>query len=122
MTWDELHDALRARDSIRGARTDSSDPHVTVTGVAYDSRAVKPGNVFVALKGLHADGTTFVRQAVERGAIAVVSEDPPAEQNRVPWTRVHDARLALAQLAAAFYRHPSAEMQVLGITGTNGKT
>ncbi|HVH27104.1 MAG TPA: UDP-N-acetylmuramoyl-L-alanyl-D-glutamate--2,6-diaminopimelate ligase [Vicinamibacterales bacterium] len=122
MKWNDLRDALRARGAIHEDRTDSGDRHVTVTGVAYDSRTVKPGNVFVALKGLHADGTTFVHQAMDRGAVAIVSEDPPAEQTRVSWTQVHDARLALAQLAAAFYRHPSGEMQVIGVTGTNGKT
>jgi UDP-N-acetylmuramoyl-L-alanyl-D-glutamate--2,6-diaminopimelate ligase len=124
MTWDDLHDALRARGAIKGDATPSpsADPHVTVTGVAYDSRTVKPGNVFVALKGLHADGAAFVRQAVERGAVAVVAENEAAEQIPVPWTTVRDARLALAQLAARFYGHPSAEMQVIGITGTNGKT
>ena len=78
--------------------------------------------MFVALKGLHADGASFARQAVDRGAVAVVSEQPAPPDVQVPWTTVTDARLALAVLAAAFYGHPSAEMQVIGITGTNGKT
>ena len=97
-------------------------PAGVVTGVAYDSRAVKPGHVFVALKGLHADGVSFAQQAIERGAVAIVSEQPAPFDVQVPWAMVGDARLALALLAAAFHHHPSAEMQVVGITGTNGKT
>jgi UDP-N-acetylmuramoyl-L-alanyl-D-glutamate--2,6-diaminopimelate ligase len=94
---------------------------VRVSGIAYDSRTVQPGDVFVALKGVHADGTAFVRDAVERGAIAVVSEQPPSDI-QIPWFGVPDARLALAQLATAFFEQPSAAMQLVGITGTNGKT
>jgi UDP-N-acetylmuramoyl-L-alanyl-D-glutamate--2,6-diaminopimelate ligase len=83
---------------------------------------VAPGQVFVAVKGLHTDGTAFARDAIARGAAAVVSEQPAPEGVHVPWAIVEDARLALALLAAEFYRHPSREMQVVGITGTNGKT
>jgi UDP-N-acetylmuramoyl-L-alanyl-D-glutamate--2,6-diaminopimelate ligase len=78
--------------------------------------------VFVALKGFRADGLAFARQALERGAAAIVAEEPAPPDLRAPWAVVHDARLALAQIAAAFFRRPSAEMQVVGITGTNGKT
>src|SRR5439155_25324907 len=67
-------------------------------------------------------GVTFSRQAIERGAVVVVSERPAPDDVGVPWVVVADARLALAVLAAAFYRHPSREMRVIGITGTNGKT
>ncbi|HET9833847.1 MAG TPA: UDP-N-acetylmuramoyl-L-alanyl-D-glutamate--2,6-diaminopimelate ligase [Vicinamibacterales bacterium] len=94
---------------------------VTITGVAYDSRAVQRGNVFVALKGVHADGATFARQAVERGAAAVVAEQEIPSLG-VPLLHVADARLALADLAADFYGHPSERLRVVGITGTNGKT
>ena len=93
-----------------------------VTGIAFDSRTVELGNVFVALKGLHADGALFAQQAIERGAVAVVSEQPPPSSVSVPWVVVEDARLALALLADAFHHHPSGELQVVGITGTNGKT
>ena len=123
MTWAELDGALRARGLIRS--DDAWRPEAAagvVTGVAYDSRAVTPGQVFVALKGQHADGTSFARQAIERGAAAVVSEQAAPPDLPVPWAIVGDARLALAVLAAAFYRDPSGEMRVIGITGTNGKT
>src|SRR5207248_3218002 len=92
-----------------------------LTGVAHDSRAVAPGQVFVALKGVRADGATFARQAVERGAVAVVTAQPLPDLG-VPVLQVSDARLALAELAADFYGHPSERMRVVGITGTNGKT
>src|SRR6185437_8843998 len=75
-----------------------------------------------ALKGQHQDGTAFSRPAIERGAAAVVSEQPAPADIHIPWAIVEDARLAMAVLAAAFYRDPSAEMHVIGITGTNGKT
>jgi UDP-N-acetylmuramoyl-L-alanyl-D-glutamate--2,6-diaminopimelate ligase len=123
MTWSELHGVLRGRGLIRaddGLRADAAVG--AVTGVSYDSRTVTAGQVFVALRGQHADGTAFARHAVERGAAAVVSEQPAPEGVRVPWAMVEDARLALAVIAAAFYRDPSREMQVIGITGTNGKT
>jgi UDP-N-acetylmuramoyl-L-alanyl-D-glutamate--2,6-diaminopimelate ligase len=93
-----------------------------VNSVAYDSRMVQPGDVFVALRGQHADGTAFARQAIDRGAVAVVAEQPAPEGTAVAWAVVDDARRALAALAAALYRHPSRDMQVVGITGTNGKT
>jgi UDP-N-acetylmuramoyl-L-alanyl-D-glutamate--2,6-diaminopimelate ligase len=93
-----------------------------VNTVAYDSRMIQPGDVFVALRGQHADGTAFAQQAIDRGAVAVVSEQAAPAGTTVAWTVVDDARRALAALAAAFYRHPSSDMQVVGITGTNGKT
>ncbi len=123
MTWSELHGVLRGRGLIRaddGLRADAAVG--AVTGVSYDSRTVTAGQVFVALRGQHADGTAFARQAIERGAAAIVSEQPAPEGVRVPWAMVEDARLALAVIATTFYRDPSREMQVIGITGTNGKT
>ncbi len=93
-----------------------------VLDVAYDSRTVIPGALFVALKGQRADGATFATDAITRGAAAVVSESDPSESAPVVWIRVGDARLALALLAARFYNNPSHEMTTVGITGTNGKT
>jgi UDP-N-acetylmuramoyl-L-alanyl-D-glutamate--2,6-diaminopimelate ligase len=123
MTWDQLNGVLWASGAIFASPVVSEDAkNRTITGVAYDSRTVEPGEIFVALKGLHADGTTFARRALDRGAAAIVSEQLPPADVDAPWTVVHDARLALAQMAAAFFRRPSAEMQVVGITGTNGKT
>ena len=121
MTWTELNAILRARGVVRGDQANQA-ARGPVTGIAYDSRQIERGHVFVALKGLRADGTAFARDAIERGAIAIVSENPATPDVTVPWATVDDARLALAVIAAAFYRSPSSEMQVVGITGTNGKT
>jgi UDP-N-acetylmuramoyl-L-alanyl-D-glutamate--2,6-diaminopimelate ligase len=76
----------------------------------------------VALKGHRADGTLFAAQAVQRGAVAVVSDQPAPPGAGGPWIVVSDARRALALLAAEFFGHPSGDLQVVGITGTNGKT
>ena len=123
MTWAELHGALRGRGLIRADDALRAEAAVgTVTGIAYDSRTVAPGQVFVALKGQHTDGTSFARQAIERGAAAVVSEQAAPPDVHIPWAIVEDARRALAVLATTFHRHPSREMRVVGITGTNGKT
>ncbi len=95
---------------------------VPIAAIAYDSRRVVPGALFVALKGLKADGGAFVEQAVSRGAKAIVSESAKPDTIDVPWITVRDARLALALLADRFFNHPSRRMPVIGVTGTNGKT
>ena len=93
-----------------------------VTGIAFDSRLVKPGALFFALRGVNADGARFAAQAIANGAIAVVSETAAPAGVTVPWLQVTDARAAMAAAAAAFYRHPSQELALVGVTGTNGKT
>jgi UDP-N-acetylmuramoyl-L-alanyl-D-glutamate--2,6-diaminopimelate ligase len=93
-----------------------------VSAVTYDSRRVITGAVFVALRGLRADGVTFAAQAAARGAALIVAETTRPEGIETPWLVVSDARLALALLADAFHAHPSRRMKVVGVTGTNGKT
>jgi UDP-N-acetylmuramoyl-L-alanyl-D-glutamate--2,6-diaminopimelate ligase len=94
-----------------------------VTGVAHDSRAVGPGNVFVAVAGLRQDGRRFISDAVARGAGAVVCEgDDPLPEAATGRVLVPCARTALALMADAYFAHPSRRMAVVGITGTNGKT
>jgi UDP-N-acetylmuramoyl-L-alanyl-D-glutamate--2,6-diaminopimelate ligase len=93
-----------------------------VTGLDYDSRRVAAGAVFVAMKGQHADGAAFAQQALVKGACAVVGEGDPPAGWQAPWVRVGDAHLALAALAAVYFGHPSDDLLVVGITGTNGKT
>jgi UDP-N-acetylmuramoyl-L-alanyl-D-glutamate--2,6-diaminopimelate ligase len=122
MTWVELSSVLR-RDGLADTVPPSGEvPGDTVTGVSFDSRRVQRGHVFVALKGLQADGTQFALDAIARGAVAVISEQPAPAGVAVPWATVSQARVALALLAAEFYHHPSSELEVVGITGTNGKT
>ena len=92
-----------------------------ITAIAYDSRRVKEGTLFVALKGEKVDGAAFVEKAVAAGAEAVVSE--AAEfKTRATNITVLDARVALADLAAAFFQHPARALKIAGVTGTNGKT
>jgi UDP-N-acetylmuramoyl-L-alanyl-D-glutamate--2,6-diaminopimelate ligase len=93
-----------------------------VRGVTHDSRQVAPGWIFVALRGLKIDGAAFAPQAIAQGAAAIVVETGASAIPEVPYVVVKDARLALALLAAEFHGHPSRRMQVVGITGTNGKT
>jgi len=94
----------------------------TVTGVAYDSRRVAPGSVFVALRGMRSDGALFAPQAEARGAALIVAEVARQAGVRAPWLEVPSARIALAELADRFWDHPSRSLRVVGITGTNGKT
>jgi UDP-N-acetylmuramoyl-L-alanyl-D-glutamate--2,6-diaminopimelate ligase len=121
MTTDAL---LRAAAPLAGF--EPPEPSVALqrpcTGVTHDSRRVAPGAVFVALRGQHADGAAFAPQAAASGASLVVAETPAPPGVGVPWVIVPDARRALAHLSAAFFGHPSHEMAVAGITGTNGKT
>lgn len=98
---------------------------IDLSGLAYDSRAVQPGAVFVAISGFHTDGHSFIPQALARGAAAIVGERDPAELGLLPeiaYVRVPSARVALAPLAAAWYSNPGGQMRVVGITGTDGKT
>jgi UDP-N-acetylmuramoyl-L-alanyl-D-glutamate--2,6-diaminopimelate ligase len=133
MTLAQLFQALergpqhssRARDSaplLRQPVSRMSIPDIDVGGVTHDSRQVRRGDLFVALKGLKAAGTGFAADAVSRGAVAVVADEPPVQSAAVPWVVVTDARRAMARLADEFYGHPSQAMRVVGITGTNGKT
>ena len=86
MTWAALHAALLQRGLVHAADVPraraAAEP---VTGIAYDSRAVGPGDVFVALKGRHADGASFAREAMGRGASVVVSEAAPPDDVKAPW-------------------------------------
>ncbi len=93
-----------------------------VTAVAYDSRQVTPGSVFVALRGVNTDGAKFAAQAIAAGAIAIVAESERPVDVTIPWFRTTSDRAALAALAATFYANPSGELLLVGITGTNGKT
>ena len=94
-----------------------------VGGLTYDSRAVKPGDCFFAVRGTQADGHAFIPAAVAAGAAAVVCEQLPADPAPgVTYVAVPDSAGAMADLAAAFYDYPSRELKLVGITGTNGKT
>jgi UDP-N-acetylmuramoyl-L-alanyl-D-glutamate--2,6-diaminopimelate ligase len=95
-----------------------------ISGIQIDSRAVQGGEIFVALRGEHADGHRFVRDALARGAAAVVVDAPveDAQVSEAAVVLVPDTKRALSALAAAFFGDPSGSLDVIGVTGTNGKT
>lgn len=96
---------------------------VEVQNITFDSRDVQPGWLFVAVRGVLADGHQFIPKAIEKGATAIVAEEMPAEQPpNVPVVLVKNSRLSLAELANNFYDRPSEELELVGVTGTNGKT
>ena len=92
-----------------------------ISGIAIDSRAVKPGFLFVALKGSSVDGHAFIQKAIDNGASAVVGEQDLSGLS-VPYIRLENSRQALTWLAAAFYDWPGRKLTVIGVTGTDGKT
>jgi UDP-N-acetylmuramoyl-L-alanyl-D-glutamate--2,6-diaminopimelate ligase len=125
MTLGELFRAVAGRapfDALPASPLPDRVAATRVVSITSDSRAVGAGSVFVALRGLKADGATFAREAITRGAVAVVAEVSAPSDTTVPWRQVTDARLALAALSAAFFGNPSSELVLVGITGTNGKT
>ena len=97
-----------------------ADPEMEIPEVQYDSRTVRPGDLFVAMRGFAADGHAYIGNAAERGAACVLCEEEPAVQ--IPWVRVENSRRALAVLGANFFGHPADEMVMTAVTGTNGKT
>lgn len=92
-----------------------------ITQIAYDSRRVTPGSLFVCIKGYVTDGHNYVKSAIENGAAAILAEDK-IESCSVPVIYTDDTRKALAQTAAAFYDHPEKKLKLIAVTGTNGKT
>ncbi len=98
----------------------SADLELAVQDVVYDSRRVTPGDLFVAISGFASDGNRYIPMAMSKGAVAVVTATRP--ETDVPFVLVSSDRLAMAQMACNFYRHPAKDMTMIGITGTNGKT
>lgn len=95
---------------------------VPITGVANDSRRVKPGHLFVAVPGYKEDGLRFVVDALSRGCVAVLTDRRTQGIPHVPQVVVPDVRRALARVSSHFYRYPSSALSVVGVTGTKGKT
>jgi len=108
---------------LDGAEVLAQSGNPGVSGVEYDSRRVKPGCVFVAMRGETSDGNRFIDQAIQAGAVAIVT-DSPAEKPRegVAWAVVPHGRRALARLSANLYKRPGERVALIGITGTNGKS
>ena len=118
--------SVKLSDLLQG--TEASIPRLAqgleIRQIACDSRKVEPRALFFALHGAKADGNEFIRDAVSRGAAAIASEEPApaAIPSSVAWIQVREARKALAVTAANFFGHPAAALQLVAVTGTNGKT
>lgn len=98
----------------------TADMDLDITGISYDSRNTRPGDLFVAVKGLTVDGHKFIPVAMEKGAAAVLCQDEP--ETGVPWVQVADCRYGLAICSRNFFGNPAAGMKLIGFTGTSGKT
>lgn len=98
----------------------TADLDTEISDISYDSRKVKPGDLFVAIKGLSSDGHKYIPKALENGAAAILCEDAPSEN--VPYVQIADCRKGLAYVSREFFGNPSAQMKLIGITGTSGKT
>ena len=99
-----------------------------ITGVNIDSRQVKPGDLFMAIRGTQTDGHAYIQAAIEKGAVAVLCEELPAGMDKQETTAnmayivVKDSEEATGKLATFFYGDPTSKMELVGVTGTNGKT
>jgi UDP-N-acetylmuramoyl-L-alanyl-D-glutamate--2,6-diaminopimelate ligase len=118
--------AVRLAKLLRGVDTRAAiaQGDLEILEIAYDSRRVKPGTLFVAIRGEKTDGNKFVADAVARGAVAIFSEqaNPGGIPAGFPWIQVADARKSLAICAANYYVRPAEVLKLIGVTGTNGKT
>lgn len=97
------------------------DLETAIEDIAYDSRKVKPGTLFVAIKGFKSDGHDYIKQAISNGACAVIVEEV-REEIEIPYIKVKNSRNALALVSKAFFDDPASKMKLIGVTGTNGKT
>ncbi len=111
----KLHELLQGVNVL--SATAGTD--LEISGIAYDSRQVKPGDLFVAVTGFAADGHRFIPMALEKGAAAILCEKIPQDGHYI---QVADSRLALAQISANWFGNPAEHMTMIGVTGTNGKT
>jgi UDP-N-acetylmuramoyl-L-alanyl-D-glutamate--2,6-diaminopimelate ligase len=108
---------------LDGAEILSQSGNPEVTGVEYDSRRVKPGALFVAMQGETSDGNRFIDQAIQAGAVAVVTDSAKENPREgVAWALVPHGRRALSRISENFYKRPAERLAVTGITGTNGKS
>lgn len=95
----------------------------SISGVDIDSRKIKPGYLFVAIRGTQADGHLYIPKAIEQGAVAVMCEEmPEAQQAGVTYIQVESTEEVVGQLATNFYGNPTSKLRLVGVTGTNGKT
>jgi UDP-N-acetylmuramoyl-L-alanyl-D-glutamate--2,6-diaminopimelate ligase len=114
---------MRFSEILRGVELQSRSGDAEITGIQYDSRKIKPGDLFLAMRGESTDGNRYIDSAIKQGAVAVVS-DSASEKPRAnaAWGMVQHGRRALAGISANFFGNPAARLKIVGVTGTNGKT
>ena len=113
---------MKLKDLLKGVSVleATADLELDITEVAYDSRKVTAGGLFVAISGFATDGNRFIAMALEKGAVAIVTAKKP--DSNIPYVLVESDRLALALIGCNFFGHPAKSMTMIGVTGTNGKT
>ena len=107
---------------VKGIIPKSEVPAVPIHGITTHSARVNPGHLYIAIHGTNLDGHDFIPQAIDNGAAAIITNGRDVGQLPVPQIKVSNPRRAASFTAAEYYGHPSKEMTVVGITGTNGKT
>ncbi len=117
MNFSELLSGVDLLSSIRGGDR-------AISGIQYDSRKVKPGDCFIAIKGVATDGSRYILNSIAAGAVAIVTESAADVSPQFAWAQVAagHGRRALGQISANFYSHPAEKLKIAGMTGTNGKT
>ena len=96
--------------------------NISITGISLHTRSIDPGNIFVAIPGEKFDGHDFISEAIDKGASVVISNGRDLGDLTVPQIKVANPRRAASWVASKFYNHPSKDLTMIGITGTNGKT
>ena len=97
-------------------------PNIDITGITTDSKTVREGNVFIAIPGSNHDGHEYIKEAINSGASAIISNGRDLGELSVPQIKVTNPRIATSSIAAEFYKNPSKDLTIIGVTGTNGKT
>jgi len=114
-----LRDLLKSVDIL----TYMGDLNKKISGINFDSRKIKENNCFIAIKGFKNDGLNYLEEAIEKGANSIISQNKPFKRNRdITCVQVKNDRKALNQIASKFYNNPTERMNIIGVTGTNGKT
>lgn len=111
------------RDELKNYNIDASDINeFDVTGITYDSRKVKKGNIFFAIKGMKEDGSSYINDAVKSGAALIFTDSETEFNYEIPVKKVRSIRKLMATISGIFYKDPSSKIKLIGVTGTNGKT
>jgi len=111
-----LGDLIKNLDHI----SNNADADIDITGICYDTRTIRKGELFTAIKGYETDGNMFIADAVKKGVCCIICEKIP--EIEIPYILVKDARKALAEISAVWFGDPAKKLKIIGVTGTNGKT